>query len=245
MSWDLKQINNNQKGEVMNEQIVVEPISTEVAVRAQQEAPAMLKQAEAIVILTQAHYESANDVMKAVKTKYKELDTKRKEITKPLDQAKNAVMDLFRNPLELLKKAEISIKVTMIAYAEHQEKIRQEEQKKIDAKAKIEEEKERKRLEKRAEKWAAKGKTAKAEELQEQAEEVEVVAPVVAPKVEKVAGVSFKQNWSAIVIDETKVPREYMQVNTMALNRIAKATKGAIKIPGVEFKMEKILASRG
>ena len=46
--------------------------------------------------------------------------------------------------------------------------------------------------------------------MQEQAEEVEVVAPVVAPKVEKVRGVSFKENWSAIVVDETKVPREYL-----------------------------------
>jgi len=229
----------------MEKQIVVEPISTEVAVRAQQEAPAMLKKAEAIVILNQSQYESANDVMKVVKTKYKELDTKRKEITKPLDQAKNAVMDLFRQPLELLKQAEATIKKLMIDYADEQDRLRREEQRKLEAKARAEEDRKRKELEERAKKWAAKGKEGKAEELLEQAEEVEVVAPVVAPKVEKIKGVSFKENWSAIVVDETKVPREYLQVNTMALNRIAKATKGSIKIPGVEFKMDKILASRG
>ena len=230
----------------MEKQIVVEPISTEVAVRAQQEAPAMLKKAEAIVILNQSQYESANDVMKVVKTKYKELDTKRKEITKPLDQAKNAVMDLFRQPLELLKQAEATIKKLMIDYADEQDRLRREEQRKLEAKARAEEDRKRKELEERAKKWAAKGKEGKAEELLEQAEEVEVVAPVVAAKVEKPKNVSFRLKYSVDeIVDAEKVPREYLEINISALNSIAQATKGLAKIAGVTFKCEKILASRG
>jgi len=229
----------------MNEQIVVEPISTAVAVKAQKDAPLMLKQAEAVVINTQQQYEAAKDMLDIVKGAWKSNEANRKTIAAPLNLAKAALQDLFRNPLATFKKAESIIKDAMIAYDNKMEAKRIEEQRKIDAKAREEEERKRKELAARAEKWAAKGKIAKAEELQEQAEEVEVVAPVVAPKVEKIKGVSFKENWSAIVVDETKVPREYLQVNTMALNRIAKATKGSIKIPGVEFKMDKILASRG
>ena len=229
----------------MEKQIVVAPISTEVAVRAQQEAPAMLKQAEAIVILNQSQYEGANNVLKTVKDKGRELDAKRKEITKPLDQAKRVVMDLFREPLEILTTAEKIIKRAMISYADEQDRLRREEQRKLELKAKAEEDRKRKDLEDRAKKWAAKGDKAKAEELQEQAEDVHVDAPVAAPKIEKTAGVSFRESWSAKVVDEDKVPREYLSVNIQALNKVAQATKGAIKIPGVEFKMEKVLSSRG
>ena len=228
----------------MEKQIVVEPISTEVAVRAQQEAPAMLKKAEAIVILNQSQYESANDVMKVVKTKYKELDTKRKEITKPLDQAKNAVMDLFRQPLELLKQAEATIKKLMIDYADEQDRLRREEQRKLEAKARAEEDRKRKELEERAKKWAAKGKEGKAEELLEQAEEVEVVAPVVAPKVEKVAGLSYQTNWKFKITDVDKIPREYMAPDEVKLGRMATAMKGIVKVAGVEFYSVKIAKTR-
>ena len=229
----------------MEKQIVVAPISTEVAVRAQQEAPAMLKQAEAIVIMTQEHYEGANNVLKVVKDKYRELDAKRKEITKPLDQAKKAVMDLFREPLEILNKAESILKQAMISYADEQDRLRREEQRKLELKAKAEEDRKRKDLEDRAKKWADKGKAEKADELLDQAEDVHVDAQVVAPVTEQPKGVSFRESWSAKVVDEEKVPREYLSVNIQALNKVAQATKGAIKIPGVEFKMEKVLSSRG
>ena len=229
----------------MEKQIVVEPISTEVAVRAQQEAPAMLKQAEAIVILNQAQYEGANNVLKIVKAKYKDLDAKRKEITKPLDQAKKAVMDLFREPLEILNKAEYSIKLMMIAYTDEQDRLRREEQRKAELAAKAEEDRKRKILEERAKKWNAKGSTAKAEELQEQAEDVRVEAQVVAPKMEQAKGVSMSDKYSAIIINESLIPREHWILNLSGLNKIGQASKGTMKIPGVEWKKEKILSSRG
>ena len=230
----------------MEKQIVVEPISTEIALRAQQEAPAILKRAEALVIFNQGQYEKANSDLKLLKIKIREFDSKRKEITKPLDQAKNAVMDLFRTPLEILAKAESIVKRAMITYAEEQERLRREEQRKIDAKARVEEDRKRKELAARAEKWAAKGNEAKAEELQEQAEEVHVETPVIAPIAEKPKGVSYRDKWSVDkIVDAEKVPREYLEINISALNTIAQATKGLAKIAGVTFKCEKILSSRG
>jgi len=230
----------------MDKQIVVEPISTAIAIKAQKDAPVMLRQAEAVVINTQQQYEAAKDMLDIVKGAWKSNEANRKTIAAPLNLAKAALQDLFRNPLETFKKAESIIKTAMIAYDDKMEAKRREEQRKIDAKAREEEERKRKQLEKRAEEWAAKGKTAKAEELQEQAEEVEVVAPVVAVKIEKPKGVSYRDKYSVDKItDAEKVPREYLEINIAALNAIAQATKGLAKIAGVTFKCEKILASRG
>ena len=224
--------------------IKVEPISTEVAIRAQQEAPAMLKQAEAVVIMNQSQYEGANNVLKAVKDKYKDLDTKRKDITKPLDLAKRGLMDLFRTPLEILSKAESIIKRAMISYADEQDRLRREEQRKLELKAKAEEDRKRKDLEDRAKKWADKGKAEKADELLDQAEDVHVDAQVVASNTEQPKGVSYQEIWKFKIIDVNKIPREYMMPDEIKLRKMANAMKGAIPVAGIEFYSEKILKSR-
>ena len=229
-----------------DKKIVVEPISTAIAIKAQKDAPVMLRQAEAVVINTQQQYEAAKDMLDIVKGAWKSNEANRKTIAAPLNLAKAALQDLFRNPLETFLKAESIIKDAMIAYDDKMEAIRREEQRKIDAKARVEEERKRKELAARAEKWAAKGNEAKAEELQEQAEEVHVEAQVVAVKVEKVKGVSFSMTYSVDeIVDAGKVPREYLQINIPALNKIAQATKGMAKVTGVTFKCTKKLASRG
>ena len=228
----------------MEKQIVVEPINMEVAVKAQEEAPVMLKKAEAIVIFNQDQYEGANGVLRAVKDKFKDLDSKRKTITKPLDEAKKAVMDLFRSPLEILAKAESIIKGAMITYSEEQERLRIAEQRRLEAKARAEEERKRKELAARAEKWAAKGKEEKAEELLEQVEDVHVEAPVIAPIIEKAKNVSISEHWYADKIDVSLLPIEYLLANVTAINKTGQATKGMAKIPGVKFVCKKILSSR-
>lgn len=46
--------------------------------------------------------------------------------------------------------------------------------------------------------------------------------------------------WKARIIDPNKVPREYCVPNEKAINALATATKGAIKVEGVEFYQERI-----
>ena len=220
---------------MMNEQIVV----------LEKETKDITAQATDIAISNQAQYEGANTFLRAVKELQKRIKGAFDPIVESAYRTWKEAGNKRKEFLDPALKAEGVVKGKMIIYADEQEQIRREKQRKIDARARIDAENKRKELAARSEKWAAKGNDAKAEELQEQAEDVQVETQVVAPTIEKAEGVSFKENWTAIVVDETKVPREYMQVNTMALNRIAKATKGSIKIPGVEWKMEKILASSG
>jgi len=205
----------------------------------------LTKQATSIVISTQDHYEKANEFLRAVKGLQKEIHSTFDPIVEAAHRTHKEATSKRKEHLDPVIGAEGIVKDKMIAYDDKMEAIRREEQRKIDAKAREEEERKRKELASRAEKWAAKGKIAKAEELQEQAEEVEVVAPVIAPKVEKIPGLSYQTNWKFKITDIDKIPREYMTPDEVKLGRMAIAMKGIVKVAGVEFYSEKIAKSRG
>lgn len=101
-----------------------------------------------------------------IKTLQKDVDTKRKGITAPIDAAKKAVMDLFRAPTEYLEQAEVLLKTSIQKFD------RAEEQRRIAAQAALEEaaRQERARLEQEA---AARDAAARAEaaEIQRKADE--------------------------------------------------------------------------
>jgi uncharacterized membrane protein YqiK len=73
-----------------------------------------------------------------------------------------------------------------------------------------------------------------------------VVAPVVtvAPVAVRQAGESTRDIWHFRVTNFALIPEHYKIINEKALDGIAKATKGSIIIPGVEFYAEKTLAMR-
>ena len=208
------------------------------------DVPVLCEKAE-LIISNQSDYEAASAVLSEVKSRYKELDAQRKEITKPIDAAKKAVMDLFKTPLELLEKAESKIKGLMIGYTNEQERKAREEQLRLQKIADAEAARQKKILEEKIARAEASGKTEKAEELQMQKETITpIVAPIIAPQIETPKGVSYRDQWSAEVTDINLVPREYLIANMPALNKMAQATKGTLSIPGVKFTSTKILASR-
>jgi len=208
------------------------------------DVPALCQKAE-LVISNQSDYETASTILQEVKSRYKELDSQRKGITKPIDIAKKTVMELFKTPLELLEKAESKIKSLMIAYTNVQERKAREEQARLQKLADAEAARQKKILDEKIARAEASGKTEKAEELQMQKETViPIITPVVAPQIETPRGVSYRDQWSAEVIDINLIPREYLIANISALNKVAQATKGTLAIPGVKFNVEKILTSR-
>jgi hypothetical protein len=204
----------------------------------------MVVESLAIEIKNQQQYISASEFLKKVKGKIKDLDTLRKQITKPIDSAKQNVMDLFRSPLTKLKEAETSVKRLMITYSEEQEKKQREIQAKLRREADEKARKERERLEARAKKAEETGKEEKAEALREQAEEVVAEEAVVVAAPEKPKGVSYRDKYTAEVVNIKELPREYMIANQPALDKIAQATKGTIAITGVKFHKEKVMSSR-
>jgi len=219
-------------------------INTDEQQKKTTDVPAICQKAE-IIISNQSEYENASVVLKEIKSRYKELDTQRKEITTPLDTAKKQVMELFRKPLEMLDKAESLIKNKMIGYTTEQERKAEEERRRLQRLADEEAARQKKILDEKIARAKASGKEEKAGMLEERKENVvPVFVPTIAPSIEKPSGVSYRDKWYAVVVNPDLIPREYLIPNMDALNKIATGTKGSLKIPGVEFKSEKILSSR-
>jgi hypothetical protein len=219
-------------------------IDTEKEQTATSDVPALCTKAD-VTISNQLEYEGASIVLKEIKSRYNELDTQRKKITKPLDDAKKEVMSLFKTPLELLEKAETKIKGLMISYTAEQERKAREDQRKLQEAADKETERQRKLVEAQIERAKASDKDDKVEQLEAKKETIAPISvPTIAPQINTPSGVSYRDNWTAEVIDANLVPREYMVVNLQALNAVAKSTKGTLNIPGVKFVCTKVLASR-
>lgn len=85
---------------------------------------------------------------------------------------------------------------------------------------------------------------AKANDLNLRASTV-VAQQVATPEPPKIKGYSTRQECYAVVTNISELPDEYKIVtaNQKALDAIAKATKGAIAIPGVEFKSRTVSSS--
>lgn len=64
-------------------------------------------------------------------------------------------------------------------------------------------------------------------------DEVEVEQPL--PTIEKVTGLGIRRNWKARVVDVNKIPIQYLLPDMVTLNRMARETKKASTVAGVEF----------
>jgi len=203
------------------------------------EAGTMLEYFKNYRVVNQEGYTSAAFELKKIKDKTKIIEEARKAITKPLDEAKKKAMDLFRDPLELLTRAEKFVKKAILDFQQRQEKVRREQE----AKLREQQRKEAERLQKRAEKAESKGQEEKAEELKQQAEEKQAINPTVAPTFEKTKGISTKKIWKFKIVDIKSIPREYMMPDEKAIGQIVRATKGTLQIPGVEIYSEETIAA--
>lgn len=224
-------------------------------------------------VTTPAEYSAAGADLVQVNGAIARLEELRLGMTRPIDQAKKAIMDFFRGPSERLERAKSQIKRAMIAYDEEQERIRREAQRRAEEEAR----KERERLEReaaearrkaeekaaeerrQAEAARAAGNIAEAEKHERKAERVEeraeekaetlqavaatVVAPVMQKETPKVAGVKGRRVWKFEVTDPTQVPREFLIVDEQKIRRFVGAMKSDTKIPGVRVWDEPDLAA--
>lgn len=185
-----------------------------------------------IVIFDQSSYEQAGEILRNIATVKKEIKAKFAEPKEKAHEAHKAICDLEKELLTKVTERENEIRQKMsIYYQAEQKRIAAEEERKRQ---------EAERLMQTAVEAEAAGDTETAETytaLAAMSEATVTVAP-------KAAGVSFREVWKAKVVDESKVPREYLIVNQTALDAVAKATKGSIKIAGVEFVKELVSSVR-
>lgn len=211
------------------------------AKKAIKETELMVKNYQDYAIALPEQYTRAAEDLKKIKAKYKELEDIRKSATGPLDEAKRRIMDWFRGSLDALSNIENIVKREMLSWQQKQEQIRRVEEARL---AEIQR-KEVERLAKKAEEAAAKGKVEKAEELRQQATEKAMLTPTVASTVEKIKGISTRIYWRYRVTNEALIPRDYLIPNHEKLADIAEATKGTLKVEGIEFYSEEgMIAAR-
>lgn len=212
------------------------------------DALALVTSAESFAITTAEQYESSADFLKRIKAKGNALRDLRLSMTRPIDEAKARVMDLFRPAGDQLDRAEQILKKAMITFTTEEERKRKE----IEDAAREQAEKEAAKLQRQADKARMKGKDDKADELEERA--VTVPTPIVPSEVPKVSGVAFRTTWHAEVEDfELLVlevatghqPMALLQANQKVLDAQARSLKNQMKIPGVRAVPDQGVAARG
>lgn len=159
-------------------------------------ASSALELVQSFEVVDDATYSIGAEELQAIKAKASKLDEQRKGITKPLDDAKKAVMDLFRGPLEVLGQAESILKSKLLAY--QQEQARKAEEARLEAERAAQAERER--LAREAAELAAQGRTGEAA-VKEQVATMIVAAPVAAPAAPAVKGLATRETVEFEVVD--------------------------------------------
>lgn len=178
----------------------------------------------------------------------KEIEEKRKESTRPLDDAKKQIMTFYGTFSDLAKNQAQTVDAQLRDY----QRAEDERRRKLA-------EQERKRLEKLAEQRAAraekKGDEEKAEEIREEAaHEAELVeSSISAPT--RVDGMHTRKNYRAEVTDflsllravadgHPQAPVGVITVNMAELNKMARALKESLNIPGVRVVVDETIITR-
>lgn len=206
-----------------------------------------LSEARSFKIANNQQYAEAGERLKGIKALLKEVGDSFDPIIKKAHDAHKEAVGKKKEHEQPLLEAERIYKTGMLGYQQEQERIRREEQARLEEAAR----KERERLETRAAKAEEKGKDEKAAELRAQA--ATVPAPVVSIETPKVSGISTRESWRAVVFDKTalikavaegKVPDTIILYDQAALNQLARSLKSGLNYPGVRAEPFQSIGSK-
>lgn len=203
---------------------------------------ALVQTVGTVSITSNADNEAVAKMLGEIKGRAKDLDTLRRSMTRPLDDAKRRIMDLFR-PIEgELAEAEKHLKGLMLEWRKLEERRLAEEREAA--------ERERQRLAAEAAQAVEEGRIADAIVAAE--DSMAVATP--AAEVSRARGTSFTEHYSAEVesleelvkaVAAGAAPLNLLTANQTALNAMARATKQeGVVIPGVRFVREAGVSAR-
>lgn len=195
--------------------------------------------AAALVVANDHGYVMAGNILLDIKRRRSELEAKRKELVRPVDEARELIQKMFRGPILDLDECERIVKRKLMDYQTHVEEQRREEQRKLDEAAR----KERERVEAQVARAAEAGKHEKAEQLAERA--AAIVPPIVQREAPKVPGISMREVWLFEITNEADVPLEYRPIDAGMIGKVVRALKGSTRIPGVRVYSDKSMAAGG
>lgn len=233
--------------------VLVEKEITDLAATAEKTSYSVLEVAKSYEIDDSVMAEMAGSELVAIKAKQKELDEQRKNWTRPLDDKKKEIMNLFKPAEDLLKDAEQVLKSALGVWQE-KERQRIALERKVQQEEIARQQREAAEAERNAREAAAQamreGNEEKAQELVQaanaQAVQVEVLqfAPPVSAEPQKIAGVSGRQDWDFEITDISKIPREYLMIDETKIRRVVKALGSEANIPGVRAFQKTVMSVR-
>lgn len=219
-------------------------------------------EAKALIIDGPEMAEIASAELSQIKARIKQINDTRLSMTRPLDESKKRIMDLFRPALERLEIAENTIKTGIADWTTRERQRVAEEQRKADelrraeeARLKAEADAKLREAETLAKSDAPAAMAAleEAQELQAQADTAIFMAPAVAAPA-KISGVSVGETYKAECTDLMALVKavasgqasiELLEANTKELNKRAKALGREFVVPGVRVWAEARVSSRG
>lgn len=206
----------------------------------EQQGLVLVSQAEEIAVRDASTFQQAGLFLRNIAGYLKKVGEVFDPIVEAAHRAHKVAVDQRKKMLEPAQAAEKIVKGEMAKWDTAERARVAEEQREAEA--------ERRRLEdeerlKNAARLEAAGKTAQAEAALTAPVTVPVFTPPV-QAVQKVEGVSFRDNWTFTVTDPGLVPREYLMLDEQKIRGVVRALKGEAKIPGVEVRCERISAVR-
>ena len=194
----------------------------------------LYEQATSLIITDQRSYAAAGEVGKSLKALEKEITDYFAPMKKAAHDAHKAITKKESDELAPVKEAMDVVRRTMNTWAQEQERIRQEAERKARMEAEEAARKERERLEAQALKAMEKGKDEKAEELMDRAENVYAAPVTVAPVVEKTihtasGNITQVREIRVDVVDMVAFVKELCASNPGAIPSILKIGDGALK----------------
>lgn len=194
----------------------------------QQKTLTVPEQAKLIQVTDAPTYERAGEVLGQVKILRKEIDSYFDPIISRANAAHKEACAQKRRADEPLAQAEAMLKPQMIGYINEQKR-----------KAEEEERRQREEARKKAEQEQLEAAMQAEAEGDKEAAEAIIQEPVYVPPVQvkaeipRVSGFSIREQWVFEIMDEKKIPREYLIVDEVSIGKIVRAMKDKTAIPGI------------
>lgn len=202
----------------------------------------LTQRAMQIVIVDDASYAVAVEMLKEIKRNMSGTDARFEPITQAANKLHKDVVRLRTEAKADYVAADAVLRPACLEWDKKQEaarraeeaRLRAEAQKKIDEEARRQQEAEQKRLDEEALRKAVETGDDSILENVPKAELVNHEAPPVVVESFKPAGFSTRENWDFEILDVTKIPQEYMIPNDVMIRKVVKALKDRTNIPGIK-----------
>jgi hypothetical protein len=210
-----------------------------------------------LVVINQESYDTASGMLVKIKQAISEAEEALNPQCEATYHAWQVALTQKKKYVDPYKMMEKTIKGQIGNYELGQEKIRREEEERLQIIIKEQEEREKAKLLKRAEKAGAKGNVEKAEELREQAEMVFIPTPqLVSTTIQKTKGVSSRIDYDVEVVDMMILIKAIANGEiTINIDRLFTVKAGILKdyvtmtgkksVPGCVIKEKAIISASG